>query len=921
MAIRQFTQEIGIKPAGQGISEFSTSLPTPDFSGVRRFASELSSIGEDMMKADAKQVAEDAANGTQIVKNDEGFYERIKAPESFGTYARSVFDQAVDQNYVNTVYRDTESELNTIASQRSIPPEQRIAQMDAHIAGVLKNIDPKFVGVLGPILGRERNQRQGSILNLAQSQSTAALEASLNNAVNASMDSFVNQVAVGDMVGAKVSEDNIINSKRSQLQLSTQDPKVIEAELKRIQDSINGLRYLAPILDEVKKGVNEETILPEELGTLIQMMNVGEAPSGATAFGITDRDLVANVPEPALKQMRGTFENIYKNYLEKFKQSISTKKAKEFITLFTQSNISHLPPEYNDTDVYNASVEFVRQSGRESDLVNPDIFSPQAIREIGYAFNGIIPEKAYDNFFKDAWQQDPSTEEGKAYFTKRIFAYETLGSITTKSGMIKDATDVINNTDRNFFRLVLAGTKNNKSLETAVLNAKAAIKNGIAMDDGARKTMVFQKYREKKNEDPTETKVLQSVSDNFDVIRLPQKARNNIIESMAMSIAQGVDYDIAAKDAALEFERNWKRSSAVISTEGGIAQDWIPSADALPLVSDPVSKKSTDAYIDGYVNRILPTANMDFLKPYGIDTSNLKFRENVFLEPTNLKGQNTYFLTYYNKEQNIWFRLRDSNTDAIKISPSNAAKKYDTYLVERNLQSTLKTRAGEKQVGPNIYFETQPSQEEVASILKDPIKEFDYNIDDVKPSEALNAWMGRGAKTITPQVQGYIDMVNESLKSNDAEDLQQFAIKTLGFESGGFDPKAKNPLSSAFGIGQMTDETWAIYGRGDRNDPKAQIDAAIRYMKDIKARFIKYIGPKPTNSQLYVLYQQGPTGGVALLSRPNMKAVDVLTSVYGGNRQKAVKAIQNNLRGNLRFTSGNILAKDFTKIIGSYVGD
>ena len=176
-------------------------------------------------------------------------------------------------------------------------------------------------------------------------------------------------------------------------------------------------------------------------------------------------------------------------------------------------------------------------------------------------------------------------------------------------------------------------------------------------------------------------------------------------------------------------------------------------------------------------------------------------------------------------------------------------------------------------------------------------------------------------KTITPQVQGYIDMVNESLKSNDAEDLQQFAIKTLGFESGGFDPKAKNPLSSAFGIGQMTDETWAIYGRGDRNDPKAQIDAAIRYMKDIKARFIKYIGPKPTNSQLYVLYQQGPTGGVALLSRPNMKAVDVLTSVYGGNRQKAVKAIQNNLRGNLRFTSGNILAKDFTKIIGSYVGD
>lgn len=915
MPIRSFTQEIGIKPAGQGISEFSTSLPTPDFGGVTRFASKLSSMGEDMMKADAKQVAEDAANGMQIVKNDEGFYERVKAPESFGTYARSVFDQAIDQNYVNTVYRDTESTLNTIASQRSTPPEQRIAQMDAHIAGVLKNVDPKFVGVLGPILGRERNQRQGSILNLAQSQSTAALESSLNNSVNASMDSFVNQVAVGDMVGAKVSEDNIINSKRAQLQLSTQDPKVIETELKRYQDSINGLRYLAPILDEVKKGVDSQSILPEELGTLIQMMNVGEAPSGATAFGITDRDLVTNVPEPALKQMRGTFENIYKNYIDRFKQSTTDKKANELVTLLRDGGLSFLPAEYNDSDVYNAARK----------LVGPDIYTPQAIRDIGFSFNGIVPKEAYGNFFKDAWQIDPSTEEGKALLSKQLFAYETLGSLTTKSGMVKDSTDVINNTDRNFFRLVLAGTKNNKSLETAVLNAKAAIKNGLAMDDGARKTMVFQKYRETKQEDPTESKILQNVSGNFaisaDVAALPQKARNNIIESMAMSIAQGIDYDVAAKDAALEFERSWQQSSAVISNEGGIGQDWIPKTAALPLVSDPVSKKSTDAYIDGYVNKILPTANMDFLKQYGIDTSNLKFRENVRLEPTGLKGENTYFLTYYNKEQNIMFRLRDSNNQPMMISPSNGAKKYDTYLVERNLQATLKARAGEKQVGPTIYFETQPSQEEVASILKDPIKEFDYNIDDVKPSEMLNAWMGRGAKTLTPQVQGYIDKVDVALKENDIEGLRGFAIKTLGFESGGFNPNAKNPLSSARGIGQMTDDTWARYGKGDRNDPNAQIDAAVRYIKDINGSFIRNFDRKPTDSELYVLYQQGATGGIALLSSPNMKAVDVLTVVYRNNRQKAVRAIQDNLRGNLRFTSGNILAKDFTKIIGSYVGD
>ena len=636
MPIRSFTQEIGIKPAGQGISEFSTSLPTPDFGGVKRFAASLSSMGEDMMKADAKQIAEDAANGTQIVKNDAGVYERVQAPESFGTYARSVFDQAIDQNYINTVYRDTESELNIIASQRQVPPEQRIAQMDAHIAGVLKNIDPKFVGILGPVLGRERNQRQGSILNLAQSQAAAALEQSLNNSIETSMNSFVNQIAVDDMVGAKVSEDNIISTKISQMRLVTQDQNVINAEVKRLQDSMDGLKWFSPILKEIRDGVKSQSILPEELNNLVQMMNIGQAPTGATAFGITDRDIAEKLNEPALKLMRSNVENIAKNYLETFKQSTSAKKANEFITLFTQSNISYLPPEYNDTDVYNASIELIRRSGRESDITNPDIFSPQAIREIGYAFNGIIPKEAYGNFFKDAWQSDPSTEQGKAFLSKQVFAYETLSSLTTKSGTIKDMTDVINNTDRNFFRLVLAGIKNTKSLETAVLNAKAAIKSGIATDEGTRKTMVFQKYREKNQEEPTESKILKTVSGKLNVNELPQKARQNIFESMAMSIAQGVDYDVAAKDAALEFERNWIKSSALISSEGGINQDWIPRQSALPLVEDPVSKKRSDSYIDGYISRLLASVNTDYLKPYDLNISDLKFRENVFLEPTGL---------------------------------------------------------------------------------------------------------------------------------------------------------------------------------------------------------------------------------------------------------------------------------------------
>jgi hypothetical protein len=392
---------------------------------------------------------------------------------------------------------------------------------------------------------------------------------------------------------------------------------------------------------------------------------------------------------------------------------------------------------------------------------------------------------------------------------------------------------------------------------------------------------------------------------------------------MSLSISQGIDYDTAAKDAAKEFERNWVQSTSVISTDGGIGQSWIPKSQDLPTVQDPVSRETSSDYIDGYIAKLIPTVNKEMLGSYGIDTTNLKFKENVRLEPTGLKGQNTYFLSYYNSKDNIFFRLRDNNNQPIIVNPSNAQKKYDSFLVERNLQETVKKRAGEKPTMSGGYFElTQPTQEDINLIAKDPLREFDYNLDDIRPSETFDAWLGRNSAKMAPQTKSYVDFTVSKLNEYGMADMQKFAIKTLGFESGGFNPDAKNPLSSARGIGQMTDETWAQYGKGlDRNNPEHQIDAAIRYMKDIRGSFLRNFDRAPSDSELYILYQQGPKGGTALLKYPNMKAIDVLTSVYNGNRQKAVSAVQNNLKGSIKFTAGRITARDFTKIIGAYVGD
>jgi len=62
-------------------------------------------------------------------------------------------------------------------------------------------------------------------------------------------------------------------------------------------------------------------------------------------------------------------------------------------------------------------------------------------------------------------------------------------------------------------------------------------------------------------------------------------------------------------------------------------------------------------------------------------------------------------------------------------------------------------------------------------------------------------------------------------------------ITLINHENGRWDPLAWAPGSSAYGLWQMIDSTWAKYWKWlDRNDPKDQLDATCRYLVDIMSR-------------------------------------------------------------------------------------
>lgn len=100
-------------------------------------------------------------------------------------------------------------------------------------------------------------------------------------------------------------------------------------------------------------------------------------------------------------------------------------------------------------------------------------------------------------------------------------------------------------------------------------------------------------------------------------------------------------------------------------------------------------------------------------------------------------------------------------------------------------------------------------------------------------------------------------------------------LQVAGIESS-FNPRAKNPNSSAGGLFQFIDSTAKQYGLSDRYDPAQASDAAARLMKDNADYLRKQLGREPSAGELYLAHQQGMKGAADLLRDPNRRAADIV---------------------------------------------
>lgn len=134
---------------------------------------------------------------------------------------------------------------------------------------------------------------------------------------------------------------------------------------------------------------------------------------------------------------------------------------------------------------------------------------------------------------------------------------------------------------------------------------------------------------------------------------------------------------------------------------------------------------------------------------------------------------------------------------------------------------------------------------------------------------------------------------------------QGYLSRLAQIESSG-DPNAQARGSSAKGLYQFTDGSWARYGGGGNPfNPQDATAAAVRLTQDNRQGLMRALGREPSPGELYLAHQQGLGGAIKLLSNPNAPAGAVV----------GAQAVVNN-GGDPNMTAGQFANKWISKFEG-----
>lgn len=256
-----------------------------------------------------------------------------------------------------------------------------------------------------------------------------------------------------------------------------------------------------------------------------------------------------------------------------------------------------------------------------------------------------------------------------------------------------------------------------------------------------------------------------------------------------------------------------------------------------------------------------------------------------------------------------------------KYSPLRAQQMYaDIAPVDQALQSVMAQKgagltgapAPKIQVVDGVAYQIDGSGNMTAITPK---------YEKVGPGETFG-WTGAGGPQgpggdqrggNTPVATGPVyTHIAQAAAADNAPPAQIAYLQRLAQVESSGDPTQRN--GSSQGLFQFHPSTFnKVNPGGDINSVEGQTQAAISLDNQNRTALQK-AGVQPTDANAYIMHQQGPAGGLALLSAPQgASAVSVLAPAYGGNESTATTAIAGNIGMPYRTAAQKAAAQDAAK--------
>lgn len=116
-------------------------------------------------------------------------------------------------------------------------------------------------------------------------------------------------------------------------------------------------------------------------------------------------------------------------------------------------------------------------------------------------------------------------------------------------------------------------------------------------------------------------------------------------------------------------------------------------------------------------------------------------------------------------------------------------------------------------------FKKAISYKEVASVFS-----YDLYVDETKNRVDRKQFPNRSSQRAIDHYKKYVKSMHS--------DIRYECYDKLIFKESSWNPDAKNPKSTAYGLGQFVDKTWDLVPQSKTSDPYEQLDAMFVYVDE-----------------------------------------------------------------------------------------